>query len=138
MLTLLELKNWYLTQTIGSKLKALKANRVKHGAEDDRHDRHNSDDDNGDDDDLPPPSDLLREWRRERSMERGPLSLTRCITTGRLLDGSGLDGGLDMAHAGAKIAPLKPGDSPGGSPIPGKVSFLLEILEMLTKIRQGN
>lgn len=63
-----------------SKLKALKADRVKHDAE---YDRHNSDGDNGDngdddDDDLPLLSDLFREWRCERSMERGPLSLTGC------------------------------------------------------------
>lgn len=58
------------------------------------------------------------------------------MMTEQLLDGSGLEGGLSMADAGAKIATLKPGDSPGGSPIPGKFSFLLELLESLTKIRQ--
>lgn len=43
------------------KLKALKANCVKHGTEDDRHDRHNSDNDNDDDDHLSLLSDLLHE-----------------------------------------------------------------------------
>lgn len=130
--------------TIGNpNLKALKADRVKHDAKDDHHDHHNSDNDNSDndnsdDDDLPPLSDLLHEWRRERSIERRPLSLTQCIMTERLLGGSGLDGGLGMADAGAKIASLKPGDSPGGSLILGKFSFLLELLELLTKIRQRN
>lgn len=106
--------------TIGHfKLEALKADRLEHGAEDDRHDRHSSDDDNDDDDELPPLSDLLHEWRRERSAEMAPLSPTQCMMTEQLLDGSGLEGGLGMADAGAKIATLKPGDKPGGSPIPG-------------------
>jgi len=120
------------------KLKALKANCVKHGAEDDRHDRHNSNNDNGDDDHLSSLSNLLHEWRCERFMKRGPLSLTQCITTEWLLDRSGLDGGFSMADAEAKIATLKPDNSLNESFIPEKFSFLLEILKLLTKIRQGN
>lgn len=120
------------------KLKSLKADHVKHDVEDDRHDRHNSDDDNDDDDHLSLLSDLLHEWRCERSMKRGSLNLTQCITTERLLDRSGLDGGFGMADAEAKIVTLKPDNSSGESFIPEKFSFLLEILKLLTKIRQGN
>jgi len=120
------------------KLKALKADCVKHGAKDDRHDRHNSDNDNDDDDHLSSLSDLLHEWRCERSMKRGPLSLTQCITTERLLDRSGLDGGFSMADAEVKIVTLKSDNSSGRSLISEKFSFLLEILKLLTKIQQGN
>lgn len=84
--------------TIGnSTLKALKADCVNHGAEDDRHDRHNrhnSDDNNSDNDDLPPLSNLLHGLTRKRAMETGPLSLKRRIMTKWLLDGSGLNSGL--------------------------------------------
>lgn len=120
------------------KLKALKADHVKHDAENNCHDCHNSNNDNDDDDHLSLLSDLLHEWRCERSMKRSSLSLTQCITTEQLLDRSGLDGGFGMADAEVKIATLKPDNSSGESLISEKFSFLLEILKLLTKIQQRN
>lgn len=71
-------------------------------------------------------------------MKKGSLNLTQCITTEQLLDKSDLNDGLSITDAEIKIVTLKSDNSSDESFIPEKFSFLLEILKLLTKIRQRN